>query len=452
MDINLLDIAKGYFSKGAVGALAAALGEKEDATNKAIGGVLPSILGGLMSKSSTSSGASALFNMLDDADDGILDDVAGLFTGDKLEATKSAGGGMLSSILGNNLGSVAGMIAKMSGLGKGSSSSLLSLVAPIVMGLLRKTKREHGLDAGGLASLLQGQSKYVKDAAPAGLFDSLGLGALGGAAGKAADVVTGTAGKAADVAGSAVRGTGNAVKGAAGSVASTTTAAASSGGSLIKKLLPLLLLALAALFGWKMCGSDITDTAGGVVDGVGDVAGSVVDGAGDVVGGVADAAGDVVDGAGDMVEGAADAVAGMFDYASGATAEALGLAEGSVGANFIDYLKSGSADEQAFTLDRVKFETGSATLTADSRDQLDAVKNILDNYGAVHVQLQGHTDPTGNADANMILSQNRAESVMNYLVGAGIDGSRLTAKGYGSTMQKATNAESRRTDMIVTKR
>ncbi len=298
MDINLLDLAKGYFSGGAAGALASALGEKEEATSTALGGVLPALLGGLMQKSTTSSGASTIFNMLDDADDGMLDNVLGMFSGGKMETTKSAGSGILSSLFGHNLGPIAGTIAKMSGLGKGSSSSLLSLAAPIIMGLLKKTTKDNDFDASGLAGLLAGQADHLKGAAPAALFESIGLGGLGdlasGASAGVEDVVSsaGSAASGANIA--AADGADdllNDAAGASGNVAATSSDITSSSGSLLKKLLPILLIAAAAFFGWKACGSDLQDGANSGVDGAGSIVG---DATGDMVDVAADAAGNLL--------------------------------------------------------------------------------------------------------------------------------------------------------------
>ena len=81
----------------------------------------------------------------------------------------------------------------------------------------------------------------------------------------------------------------------------------------------------------------------------------------------------------------------------------------------------------------VFFETGSAGLEEDSRYELDYLAGLLKDNASVAVELSGHTDNTGDADANLSLSQSRAEAVMNYLVEQGIDESRLTAQGYGDT-------------------
>ena len=82
--------------------------------------------------------------------------------------------------------------------------------------------------------------------------------------------------------------------------------------------------------------------------------------------------------------------------------------------------------------------------------------DILNEYPEAFVEVQGHTDDRGDDATNMTLSQGRAESVMEYLKGKGIDESRLTAKGYGETMPVATNKtrrgrnENRRVDFKLT--
>ncbi len=82
----------------------------------------------------------------------------------------------------------------------------------------------------------------------------------------------------------------------------------------------------------------------------------------------------------------------------------------------------------------VTFETGSADLTTAARQQLDVVASALKNdrlasYGFV---VEGHADPRGEPDANLMLSKERAESVRRYLMTRhGIEAARLTAEGRG---------------------
>lgn len=84
----------------------------------------------------------------------------------------------------------------------------------------------------------------------------------------------------------------------------------------------------------------------------------------------------------------------------------------------------------------ITFETNSAELTAPARQQLDVVAAALknDRLAEYTFNVEGHADPRGNADANMVLSQQRAESVRAYLVAQhGIAAERLKAEGKGDT-------------------
>ena len=96
--------------------------------------------------------------------------------------------------------------------------------------------------------------------------------------------------------------------------------------------------------------------------------------------------------------------------------------------------------DQQFVLQGVTFESGSASLTPDSYQVLDEVARSLMAYPEVRVEIQGYTDSVGKASANLALSQKRAESVRQYLVNAGIDPGRLTAKGYGEEGPVASNS------------
>ena len=104
----------------------------------------------------------------------------------------------------------------------------------------------------------------------------------------------------------------------------------------------------------------------------------------------------------------------------------------------------------------IYFDNNKTTLKSSSFKNLDKLIDILNEYPEAFVEVQGHTDDRGDDAANMTLSQGRAESVMEYLKGKGIDESRLTAKGYGETMPVATNKtkrgrnENRRVDFKLT--
>lgn len=109
--------------------------------------------------------------------------------------------------------------------------------------------------------------------------------------------------------------------------------------------------------------------------------------------------------------------------------------------------------EQA--LKGIQFETGKDVIKKTSFGILDNVAKIMKDNPTYLLNINGHTDNQGDDAKNMSLSQKRAEAVKAYLVKKGIDASRLTPKGFGESMPKATNdtpagrAENRRVEFVV---
>ena len=88
---------------------------------------------------------------------------------------------------------------------------------------------------------------------------------------------------------------------------------------------------------------------------------------------------------------------------------------------------------------------------------IDTARSYMKCYPNMTVQLEGHTDSTGDAEANKKLSVDRAEAVKALLVAGGVDGARITTAGWGQEKPIASNdsedgrAKNRRTELIVTK-
>jgi OmpA-OmpF porin, OOP family len=101
----------------------------------------------------------------------------------------------------------------------------------------------------------------------------------------------------------------------------------------------------------------------------------------------------------------------------------------------------------------VQFETNSAELKTSSYPVLDEIVAGMKEQPDLRVEIQGHTDSRGSKALNDRLSQQRAESVMAYLVSKGIARDRLTARGYGPDKPVASNdtvegrAENRRVEL-----
>jgi OOP family OmpA-OmpF porin len=88
----------------------------------------------------------------------------------------------------------------------------------------------------------------------------------------------------------------------------------------------------------------------------------------------------------------------------------------------------------------INFDTDSATLRSESKPVLDHVVEILKADPSLKLRIEGHTDSTSTPEHNQTLSEQRAASVKDYLVKAGIDGARLEPKGFGDTLPIAPNS------------
>lgn len=91
-------------------------------------------------------------------------------------------------------------------------------------------------------------------------------------------------------------------------------------------------------------------------------------------------------------------------------------------------------------LGRVFFPWGSAVLRSDDFAALDRSVKLLEQHLELHVQVGGHADSTGSEAFNLRLSERRARAVVDYLVGAGIAGARLSVRGYGEWHPVESNA------------
>jgi OmpA-OmpF porin, OOP family len=87
----------------------------------------------------------------------------------------------------------------------------------------------------------------------------------------------------------------------------------------------------------------------------------------------------------------------------------------------------------------ILFDTGNDTIKPESEPILAEVVTLLTGDVDLKLSVEGHTDNVGQAQANQVLSQRRAENVVKYLVGKGVDPKRVSAKGWGDTVSVADN-------------
>lgn len=112
--------------------------------------------------------------------------------------------------------------------------------------------------------------------------------------------------------------------------------------------------------------------------------------------------------------------------------------------------------QNSIRLSNIFFETGSALLKDDSKYELDNIVEILGMFSNINIEISGHTDNTGDARTNQILSEERANNVVKYLTDKGVTSTRLTGIGMGPNQAADTNdttegrQNNRRIEMRIT--
>lgn len=110
---------------------------------------------------------------------------------------------------------------------------------------------------------------------------------------------------------------------------------------------------------------------------------------------------------------------------------------------------------KSVVIDAVGFETNRAHLKKEALDILNETVRLLQENPNMKIEVQGHTDSTGEAAYNQTLSEKRAEAVRDYLIKQGVDPTRMTAKGYGESKPIGDNktaegrAQNRRTEFLI---
>jgi OmpA-OmpF porin, OOP family len=412
---NLLEMAKGYFSNELISKASSHLGESEGGISKVISAALPSLIGTIADKASSHDGANAVHAMASEQNDsGILGSLGGFLGGDDSNSLLSKSSGLISSLFGNGGQSnmLTTLISSFAGVKGSTVGTIISMAAPAILGLIGKHSKDNNLSASSMASMLGEQKKSAMSMLPAGF----NLSSLTGGASSAASSVTNAASSA------------------------YSNVEEKAGGGFGKILLPLLLIGgLAAgayyLFTKKSGGETpnvtTTDTSNNKpkIDSPTTGTTAAVEAPKATVG--------------------AD---GLVSYDLGAIGD-LELPGGvkltGVNANgfentLVNFIKTGTIDTinkgaNWFNLHDVQFVSGKTTYaTPKAMSQIKNVAAVLKAYPNVKIKMGGNTDVSGNADANIKLSQSRADQVMKDIIANGAAATQLVeAKGYGSEFATA---------------
>ncbi|HET7602990.1 MAG TPA: OmpA family protein [Gemmatimonadales bacterium] len=387
MSSTLLDSFRNLLTPDTISSVASRFGESESNTSRGLLGGFGAILLGLLNRTSDAGAMRDVHGLVTQAatdSDGLAEGGLASLLGGGATGVGALGSRLLSMVFGGNSAAVSDAVARTSGLKSSTAAALLSTLAPVVLGLLGQRVRSDGLSADGLTALLTNEADSIRSAAPAGLASLFGLGA-------AAPGVRRT-----------VEDEGSRQAGGLGWV--------------------WLAVAAAVILGiiWfasrtngpvrERMAMDTTMAPAGTMNDSADVQAYSPGGNASVV----------------LPNGSR-----------------LSVPDTSLEARVVAFINDSNVKPDKdtwFNFDRLRFETGSATLLPESQAQLRNLAAILAAYPDVHAKIGGYTDSTGNDDANKTLSENRARNVMDQLVTLGVNKGRLESEGYGEEHPVASNA------------
>lgn len=419
MSLNVIDLIKGQLGPALVSQAASQFGESESGISKAIGGLLPAVVGGLANNADNPGVVDAITKA---SSSGILGNLLGGSSNNPIITS------LLSSLFGDKISGLVNSIASFSGISNNSAGSLLNLVTGATVGTVGKYAADNNLGASGISSLLNDQKGIISSLLPAGLsLASFGLGAENWF-GQAKETVSSVTSTAKD----------NIAEGVATARENVSEGAREireqfennnnnqGGGSIWKWLLPLLLLIAAGYFLWKQCEKKQTTTT---MTSTSDSTGTSSDTA-----------------ATTSTPTATAAPAAKTDENIDLNGVMLKGYKGGMEDQMISFLKTdgykNAADDSAlkdkwYDFDHVNFKMGSSTeLEAGSQGQLDNLVAILKAFPDAKIKIGGYTDKTGNEASNVKLSQARADFIKAALAKAGVGAQVLGAEGYGSKFAK----------------
>ncbi len=391
---SILDSLMGMLGPQVAGPVASQLGESTETVQRGLqtGGV--AMLAGLAAKAGQPGFMSQIFNLVSNpATSGVLSSItsnpSSLVSGLASSPIGGLGSQFLSSIFGSNISSVTDSLGRSTGIASSKMGSMLTMAAPLLLGVLGQHVRQSGMSAGDLGNALKAEAPSFQRFLPAG------LGSLFG--------------------------------GATSAVAAAPAKVAAAGNRWLWPLVILALLVLGALWFFNRAKEPVSNAVQTATN------------------------------------AGASAVSALGDFFKTKLPDGveLNIPQFGIENKLISFLNDSSKPVDTttwFNFDRLLFDTGKATLQPSSQEQLNNIAAILKAYPNVHVKIGGYTDNTGDPASNLALSEARAKNVMDALVAAGIDPSRLEAKGYGDQYPVGDNsteegrAQNRRIALLVTQK
>jgi OOP family OmpA-OmpF porin len=181
MATSLLDGLKSMVTPEFLSGAARSLGESEGAVATGLGAAFPAVLAGLLAKAGDSQTMRPLFDLVSSpANDGsVIRDPRLALTATPQSPLGAASNKLLAGVFGGQMSSIGDWISRFAGFRSGSGSTLLSMAAPLVLGLLGNRVRTGGLNPAGFGNLLLGEKDSIMRALPVGLGSIIGLKDIG---------------------------------------------------------------------------------------------------------------------------------------------------------------------------------------------------------------------------------------------------------------------------------
>jgi outer membrane protein OmpA-like peptidoglycan-associated protein len=391
MAANLIETVKGMLTPELVARTAEETGESPGSTLKAMRGAVPAAFAGFGQSASTPGGAAGIYGAIAGGD---------------------SSSRLMSTALGDRAGAVGDVLAKSSGVKSSSAAHILSLVFPMVAGVLGKQILANHLNPAGLSQILFSHKKAILDDpdTPAGLAGSLGVSGIGGTS--------------VDIAQARV--------------------ASPRGRSRSGALLPVLLI-LGALGAWGIAALTRGHAPKGGVT------------APQPMMPAPRVSTPTMPNAPKIEAPKVEAPAGGPIKLPGGNT--LDVDRNGPEAQMADYLGDTSAPlPRTFEFNTLSFESGTTTLAPGSTQAIDSLATMLNAYPSARVRLEGNTDTVGNPAANEALSHGRANAVADMLAAKGVARDRIETEGKSQQNPVAENesqegrARNRRVDVVLLSR
>lgn len=391
---SLLTSLLGMLDAHTVEGIAGSLGASGQSVSQGLKSSIAAVLGGMASKAEDPHALRTMLDLPSGVSEGTTFSQIAQAASDPNSPLMSAGKRLFSGLFGNSADAVTDAVSAGSGLRTGTASTLLSMAAPMVLGFISNRVRTEGMNMTGLGNLLQRESGAIRSALPSGLSDLFWP----------RQAATATPYPAA-------------------------TLPVQRRPSSPSWLPVLAILALLGGLVWLFSqlrrptpvrfGSTTIGTASRTSD------------------------------LGNLIK--QKLPNGMY----------VNIPERGVEARLLSFIQNSGntiSEKTWFDFDRLSFDTASGQLRPESQEQLNSIAAILKAYPNVHVKVGGYTDNVGDADSNLQLSRDRANTVVAELVRRGISPDRLQAEGYGEQYPVGDNsteegrAQNRRVSMRVTQK